>query len=234
MTTTTSSAFALKGSMMTLTIMHLLDPNPTEVDKQLRKTISDTPDLFRNMPIVLDLQNIDDSTQRIDFIELSAVLRDHGLIPVGICNGTETVQQSALMSGLGSLAGIKKSATPSQKPVTPSPTPAVNEHALIIKQPVRSGQRIYAKNTDLIIQSSVSNGAEIIADGNIHVYGSLRGRAIAGAQGYEQARIFCQSLEAELVSIAGNYKLHDKLNIKDATGPIVVWLDEGQLSVDVL
>lgn len=231
MTTLTSTAFTLKGSMMTLTVLHLRDPHPSAVDKQLSKTITETPELFRNMPVVIDLQHLLDYNQSIDFVELSALMREYGLIPVGTCNGNQQLEQAAKMAGLGTLAGVKnqasKSSAASRSKTNKAP---VITHAKIITQPVRSGQRIYAQNTDLIIQSSVSNGAEIIADGNIHVYGSLRGRAIAGAQGYENARIFCSSLQAELISIAGNFKLQDK--IEPTTGPVVVHLADGALTID--
>lgn len=85
------------------------------------------------------------------------------------------------------------------------------EATLVIKQPVRSGQKVYAKGRDLLVLASVSTGAEILADGHIHVYGSLRGRAFAGAQGNEEARIFCTDLQADLVSIAGIYMINDDL-----------------------
>jgi len=211
--------------------MHLLDPTPEAIDRQLSKTITETPELFRNMPIVIDLQKLDDWPEAIDFAELNAPLREYGLIPVGVSNGSEKLQQAARMAGLGSLSGVKKASSAAKK--TPPKAQAESfEPSMIIKQPVRSGQRIYAKGADLIVQASVSNGAEIIADGNIHIYGNLRGRAIAGAQGNKNARIFCQSLQAELVSIAGNYRLNDSLNIDPASGPFVIWLDEEQLTID--
>lgn len=233
MATIASSAFQLKGSMMTLTVMHLVNPNVAAIDKQLGRTITETPDLFRNMPVVIDISKLNELEEQIDFNELCATLREYGLIPVGVCNASDKHQTAARMAGLGSLSGPKKSSATSK---TSSATKATKKAdaltpTMLVTQPVRSGQRIYAKNTDLIIQGSVSNGAEIIADGNIHVYGTLRGRAIAGAQGHQDARIFCKSLQAELISIAGNYKLNDAIDVDPANGPFMIYLEEGQLEI---
>jgi septum site-determining protein MinC len=95
----------------------------------------------------------------------------------------------------------------------------------IVTTPIRSGQQVYAPGGDLIIMASVSAGAEVLADGNIHIYGALRGRALAGVLGDTSARIFCQSLEAELVSIAGNFKVDEDLR-KDH------WKTAAQVSLD--
>jgi septum site-determining protein MinC len=101
----------------------------------------------------------------------------------------------------------------------------------MIYQPVRSGQQIYAKNADLIILSSVSHGAEIIADGSIHVYGALHGRAIAGAQGDQAARIFCKKLDAELISIAGIYLLSDDFKKHQKEIPLQIYLENEKLLI---
>lgn len=230
MTTLASTAFQLKGSMMTLTVMHLINPNVDAIDKQLGRTISETPDLFRNMPVVIDLSKLDEFEEQIDFNEVCATLREYGLIPVGVCNASDKHQTAARMAGLGSLSAGKKPTAPNKKPTAAKKADPFTP-AMIVTQPVRSGQRLYAKNTDLIIQGSVSNGAEIIADGNIHVYGTLRGRAIAGAQGHQGARIFCRSLQAELISIAGNYKLNDAINVNQNDGPFMICLNEEQIEI---
>jgi len=109
-------------------------------------------------------------------------------------------------------------------------------NTMIITQPVRSGQQIYAKDADLIVTSSVSPGAEIIADGNIHVYGALKGRALAGAHGNTTARIFCQELAAELVSVAGHYWLHEDVmtHMKNVKSAVQVFLKDDQLQLVVL
>ncbi|MCD6048253.1 MAG: minC [Gammaproteobacteria bacterium] len=140
-------------------------------------------------------------------------------------------------------------ATPAPVPVTETPVkeevvqPVKTEvspttlaaSTMVITHPVRSGQQIYAKDADLVVISSVSPGAELIADGNIHVYGQLRGRALAGAKGNAAARIFCQDVSAELLSIAGHYWLHEDVmaHIKSKS-PVQIFLKNGQLQISKL
>ncbi len=130
------------------------------------------------------------------------------------------------------------STTESGKTAAPSESPTTNEAkpqtSRIIYQPVRSGQQIYAQNGDLIVLAQVSAGAEILADGNIHVYGPLRGRALAGVRGNTEARIFCQSLEAELVSIAGQYKISEDLQNGNWKKPAQIHLSDEKLTVKPL
>lgn len=117
---------------------------------------------------------------------------------------------------------------------TPNAVEAKPQETRIIYQPVRSGQQVYAQNGDLIVLAQVSAGAEILADGNIHVYGPLRGRALAGVKGNTQARIFCHSLEAELVSIAGQYKISEDLQNESWKKPSQVHLSDETLTVKAL
>ena len=104
---------------------------------------------------------------------------------------------------------------------------------MLISQPIRSGQRIYAKG-DLTILSHVSAGAEIMAEGNIHIYGALRGRALAGVQGNTESRIFCSALEAELVSIAGHYKISEELDEVEKQTPTQIYLQDQALIINTL
>src|SRR5206468_5302718 len=101
----------------------------------------------------------------------------------------------------------------------------------LIMQPVRSGTQIYARSTDLVVTAPVSAGAEIMADGNIHVYAALRGRALAGADGDVEARIFCSRLEAELVSIAGRYLVSEQLPAEQRGFPVQIALVDDQLTI---
>lgn len=204
-------AFELKGSLITLTVLHLLDADINVFTVQLRKHAQKTPNLFKNMPLVIDLQRINHIEQDIDFAAINFHLRDHGLVPVGIRHGSEKQNIAAQEAGLALLSnqhGVSngrahKTAENKSQPEKPT--------SLIITKPIRSGQQVYAKQANLVVIAPVSNGAELLADGCIHVYGVLRGRALAGVMGDQHARIFCQKLEAELVSIAGYYKLHDDI-----------------------
>ncbi len=215
------TAFQLKGSIITVSVLQLLNLDYSTLENQLLELTKKTPQFFEHMPVIIDLQKIP-SHSSINYSEVSALLKAKGLIPVGVINANEKQTKAAIDAGLGILPDTKTHDIPK---ITNK-----IETAKIITQPVRSGQQIYAKDSDLIILSSVSNGAEILADGNIHVYGNLRGRAIAGASGEPKARIFCQHLEAELIAIAGHYKLQEEIDVNH-TEPVQIFLDNDQLRI---
>jgi len=127
-------------------------------------------------------------------------------------------------------------AEPSSKATVPAPAKqaAIGEPGLVQTTPVRSGQQVYAENRDLTVVTAVGAGAEVIADGSIHIYGALRGRALAGAQGNEKARIFCREFHAELVAIAGHYKVLEDLPRELRGKAVQIWLDNGQLNIAAL
>lgn len=224
-----SPAFGLKGNLLTLTVMQLQTADTDAIRQQLQTTVAATPKFFNNMPIVVDLQFLQNNPTAINFNELNTLLREHGLMPVGISNGSEEHQTAATHAGLGTLSQIKKQLAPEKEISKPA-----KPQAKIIKSPVRSGQQVYAKDSDLIILASVSAGAEVLADGHIHVYGPLRGRALAGVQGDDTAQIFCCGLQAELVSIAGQYKLQDSIVVTDPTRPANIYIDKNQLLIKEL
>jgi septum site-determining protein MinC len=118
--------------------------------------------------------------------------------------------------------------------VAAQPGPSASQPGLVQAAPIRSGQQVYADNRDLTVLSAVGAGAEVIADGSIHIYGALRGRALAGAQGFEQARIFCREFHAELVAIAGHYKVSEDVPAALLGKPVQVWLDGDQLRIEAL
>ena len=203
--------FELKGNLFTLSVLHLFKNDMESLVKQLDEKISQVPKFFFGAPIVVNLQNM--PNEHIDFATLKQRLIDLQLNPVGICNGTEEQNTAAKLHKF-SILNYSKDQAAKTKPQSASNTSIIEKEvfvpAQIISGNVRGGQQVYAKNRDLIITGSVSPGAEVIADGNIHVYGTLRGRAIAGAKGQESV-IFCQKLNAEIVSINGNYWLSDSL-----------------------
>lgn len=118
--------------------------------------------------------------------------------------------------------------------VEATPVVPVLKPAKVIMRPVRSGQQVYAEGSDLVVTASVSEGAELLADGNIHVYGTLRGRALAGVKGNNNARVFCQSLDAELVSIAGQFIMHDTVKGECWKKPAQIYLEEDTLRIEAL
>jgi septum site-determining protein MinC len=181
------------------------------------------PDFFDDEFAVIDVGALDAASENIDWPALTALLKSYRLNPVAVRNATPGMESAILAHGL-SLDGSSKPrqevrpeavaeesveeviAEVSPEPAPPALDPAVPVSAMIVDMPVRAGQRIYARGCDLIIMAVVNNGAEVIADGSIHIYAQLRGRALAGASGNTNARIFAMSMEPELVSIAGIYR----------------------------
>ena len=182
------------------------DPNfiPLLVDK-----IAHSPDFFRSAPLVLDVGAIA-AQPPLDLVLLVEHLRQHRLMPVGIQNGTPEWNEAAIAAGLATFGAGSPPRQPVEAPPpagrsTPVAVPAAaprSRPARVISEPVRGGQQIVADG-DLVVTAPVSAGAELAASGHIHVYGTLRGRAFAGIEGDEAALIFCDQLEAELLSIAG-------------------------------
>lgn len=231
---TSQETFKLKASLFTLTTFHLLSPDAQLVHQQLKPLVEQTPRFFQQLPIILDLFSLPTPCGPVDFPAIISCLRAYGLIPVGVRGGSAEQQTLAIQSGLAILANIKtETAETSSKVNAPAPT----HYSKLITQPVRSGQQIYAKNSDLIVIASVSPGAELLADGNIHIYGRLKGRALAGVTGNQHAHIFCQNLEAELVAIAGHYWLSEDLQDLQQTptnGNVQIFLEQERLQIKPL
>ncbi len=190
--------------------------------------------------------------REVSLVSLVNALDELKLVPVGVRNLREARRQEARAAGLGVLRGSSKRAPkPRTEAAAEQPEPKANEAeadrrsgaerrkeasapqptSLVLKLPLRSGQVVYAEQCDAVALSSVNAGAELIADGNIHVYGALRGRALAGAHGNEEARIFVRSLEADLVAIAGCYLRADELPEKLRGKPAQVYLERGEIRV---
>ena len=164
------------------------------------------------MPLVLDFSEYpkDEELQSLPII--IGMLRGYGLLPVGVRGVSKEQQKNAKLLELAIMPRrIKEASKKIDKFTKEQNQIPLGKKSLIIKTPIRSGQRIYAKEADLILLSSVSSGAEVIADGNIHSYGPVKGRILAGMNGNVEAHIFCQELGAELVAIAGRYRIGDKL-----------------------
>ena len=169
-----------------------------------------------------------------EFAEARDILGRHTLTLIGVQNASPAQLQAAAGAGLASFApnAPQPSRRPSREPAASAPpiaTAAIKTR--LVTQPVRSGTQIYARGADLVVTAAVSPGAEIIADGNIHVYGALRGRALAGAGGDADARIFCSRLEAELVSIAGHYLVSEQLPAEQLGFPVQIALVDDRLTV---
>ncbi len=225
--------FELKGSLFTLTVLHLFQLDRTAIERHLVEKIKQAPSFFNNTPVVIDLEGVTDppnGLDGVDFNGLYELLREHGMAPVGIRNGSPELQAVARQARLPVLSD-SRSASTVKKPERTEPLPIRNR---LIHHPVRSGQQLYAADGDLIVLGTISAGAEVIADGNIHIYGALRGRALAGVKGDVETWIFCQSLEAELISIAGRYRISEQLDSTDLGKAVQIHLEDDQLVIDHL
>ena len=235
--------FQLKGGLYPLTALQLLGTNLDLFKVQLENKIKQAPKFFFNAPIVLDLQKIQQPDIIIDFKKLYDILLSLSLIPVGVKGGLPEQLAAAALVGLPTFQDTgKETKEPGNKSLSVKPMQNEKEaeveirgsNTKVINEPVRSGQQIYARGGDLIVLAPVSHGSELLADGHIHVYGPLRGRALAGVTGDQSARIFCQSLEAELVSIAGQYQISEDIDVSNWKLAVDIHLDAGRLQIQAL
>jgi len=204
----------LKGSSFTLSVVHLHDAKPEVIRQALEDKIAQAPAFLRHAPVVINVSDLD---APVNWLQLQQAVSATGLRIVGISGCKDDALKAEIdRAGLPLLNEGKEKAPRPAAPEVATPAPSVEIDTSVTKTrlidlPVRSGQRIYAPNCDLIVTNHVSAGAELIADGNIHIYGNMRGRALAGASGDRDAQIFCTHLAAELVSIAGVYWLSDNI-----------------------
>nr|EPB97729.1 septum formation inhibitor [Pseudomonas plecoglossicida NB2011] len=219
----TASVFQLKGSMLAITVLELGRNDLQALDRQLAAKVAQAPNFFSNTPLVLALDKLPADEGAIDLPGLMRICRHHGLRTLAIrANRIEDIAAAIAIdlpvlppSGARERPLEPEPEVKKSEPAPAPPAPAVAEPEIrptrIITSPVRGGQQIYAQGGDLVVTGSVSPGAELLADGNIHVYGAMRGRALAGIKGNTKARIFCQQMTAEMVSIAGQYKVCEDL-----------------------
>jgi septum site-determining protein MinC len=223
-TATRLEPFRLRGANFNLLVLRLLDHRPEAVVPAIGDQFRRAPGFLRFAPIVLGLEDIQVPPNEMDFPGLIKGLRELEIMPIGTTGGTVEMRNAALSYGLPPVRSVGGKETddialpaapadgaPQAIPAPPPPAakPAAARATMVVDQPVRAGQRIWAEGSDLIITSTVNAGAEVIADGNIHVYGALRGRAIAGGANNMEARVFALNFDPELVSIAGFYAVRE-------------------------
>jgi len=228
----------IKISTVVAIAVILHDAQLPVLDTALKEIIAQTGDYYSEECAVIDVGHID--CNGLDWAALIQLFKTSGFHPVSVRNAPEEFEEQISALGLSIDLGSKtaqfaETAEPAPVPEAPKVSAPVVIHApppMIIDTPVRGGQRIYARGTDLIITAVVNAGAEVIADGNIHVYAPLRGRALAGASGNTAARIFTMSLEAELVSIAGIYRTFENgYPTLSAHAPIQIKLNGDKIDV---
>lgn len=239
-------AVQLSGRMITVTVLRVQDTNLTAIATKLDERLRLAPSLAA-LPAVLDVEALGVQAMQFDLPALVQTLGERDMRLIGVRDSGDPAHALAGASGLAVLRldgpravqrAPEAEAQPAPAPAAsgaPASTPApVATRTLTVTQPVRSGQQVYARGGDLVLLAAVSAGAEVVADGSIHAYGRLRGRAIAGVQGDAGARIYCQRLEAELLAIAGYYRLSEEGDAGASTGPVQVRLDGEALRIEPL
>jgi septum site-determining protein MinC len=250
------TTFEIKSANLPLVALMLKSADLDRLSQELAQRFGDMPEFFDNDPLVVDLSALaadEHVPTALDFSVLSEMLRAYRLQPLAVRGGSEAQMSAAISAGLipAEDAMVQRSAqrsaeadtesraaTPvaaAQNPVAPTPAPG----ALVIDKPLRSGQQVYARGRDLVVMAMVNPGAEVIADGHIHVYAPLRGKAIAGARGNGDARIFALSMAPELISIAGIYRtsenpLPEAVQGKAAQVRLVPGPDGDKLVIDAI
>ena len=228
-------AVEIKIATVVAAVVILRDFDPAAIEAAMREITGGTTDYFDNELALADVSAFDLADSAIDWAALVALFKSHSLNLVAVRGARPEMEQAILAQGLSLDAGVKPRSAAQEEPepapvqaqqaalgpaeLEPAPEPVPQTAApaqsparpsMIVDTPVRSGQRIYARGSDLVVTAIVNPGAELIADGSIHIYAPLRGRALAGASGDATSRIFAMSMEAELVSIAGMYRTFDE------------------------
>jgi septum site-determining protein MinC len=229
-------AFELKDLSLPLVTVVLHQADPAVLADELQQRLGDTPNFFGDDPVVLDLAPLREREEPLAFAELVAALRAHRMRPSLVTGGNAAQMADALVAGLPAAPAEAAPSRPRTveveviREVEVVREVPLHVPTLVVDKPLRSGQQAYAKGGDLIVHAAVNAGAEVLADGNIHVYGPLRGKAIAGSRGNTEARIFTTCLEPELIAIAGVYRTTETPLPKDVAGkPAQVRLVDGVL-----
>lgn len=230
----TKSALEFKGRMLSLTRVRILDADLTAIETQLRSFTRSLGEAAVGLPVIVDADSA------LDLRPILAAMRAAGVQPLAAIDGA--LADAARAAGLvvlpndlvsdAAMRAAPKAEPVVQAPAVPSVTP--RKPTRVVMEPIRSGQQIYAEAADLVVLNTVSPGAEVIADGCVHVYGPLRGRAIAGARGDTQARVFCRRMEAELLAVAGIYAVADQMQGALRGLAVQAYLQDGRLKIDKL
>lgn len=235
----------LKSLNYSLLVVTIENENYSLLSEELNKKRIMAPEFFHHAPVVAHIKN---AIAHLDFLQIRNIVTEHGFILAGVSGELSEQQKNTLHSEQIAILRSSKKQVSREIVIDDKLTdPSVDENKVetatfvanevktkIFTGRVRSGQQIYAKECDLVINGDVGAGAEVIADGNIHIYGTLRGRALAGAMGDKTASVFCRALAPELVSIAGVYKLSDALPPEYISKSCIVALQDEQLELQRL
>ena len=249
---TSRTSFDLKSASLPVVAVVLKTTDAAVLTAELALRMADAPDFFANDPVMIDLTPVREVPGPLDFAAIVALLRSHRTVPVAVRGGNAEQMQAALAAGLTAAPEaapvrterrqVASTSVPVPEILPGAPeveavreVPVAGPGTVVIDKPLRSGQQVYARGADLVVLAMVSFGAEVIADGSIHVYAPLRGRAMAGARGNTNARIFTTCMEPQLVSIAGIYRTTEVAIADDILGkPAQVRLDGEKLLIERL
>lgn len=249
--TPTADACDLRFGQVGIACVRVRRVDAAALCDELERRVRAAPQMFSRAAVVLDLGHLLDLPDDGAVDALLEAVRSAGMLPVGLAYGTSATEALAKRMGLPLIAKFRAAYEPAAASATPArpepvaPAQPVPQPEPILSAPaagspqgaqhhagaVRSGQQVYARERDLIVTGAVANGAEVIADGNIHIYGGLRGRAMAGAQGDEKARIFVSDFRAELVAIAGQYRVFEQIPVELEGQSVQCWLEDDKLMI---
>jgi septum site-determining protein MinC len=230
--------FVIRFGPVGLAQMRVTTLDAAAIHAEVLSRINSAPQLFERTAVCIDLGELEQVPIASEIREVMDAVKRAGMLPVALARGNEIVDALARELDLPVVAQVravsKQSAEmqPKAEPAKPSPTMDLDSQGALAQlhhQPVRSGQRVYARNRDLVVTAAVGAGAEVMADGCVHVYGTLRGRALAGARGEITARVFCHEFSAELVSIAGVFRVFETIPKELAGKPVQAWLSGDDL-----
>lgn len=218
----------LKADFFPMTVLKLQSNDVPSISKELSQVQTTAPNYFNNAPVVIDVSTLTEH-QSLDLRQLRETLLQLNMKPIGIRGLDKQCESQAAHHGFTILKHNEHKSSSTTKKAKPKPS----QQTKIITKPIRAGTQVYAKDADLIVMAAVNAGAECIADGNIHIYGPLRGRAMAGANGHTDCHIFCQQLDAELLSIAGRYLVKDNMQLPKTQQPMLhVFVQNDQLTIE--
>jgi septum site-determining protein MinC len=226
-----STAVDIRYGQMGLVQVRIRTTDPGAILDELTGRIATAPDFFRRTAVCLDLSALKGAPDVAEVRSVIDAIRRGGMLTIGLAGDAAQLEALSTALSMPILSGFRapRSPAPPVQAAQPAPAPAEPADsgfaALIQHQTVRSGQRIYARGRDLVVTAGIGAGAEVMADGCVHIYGSLRGRAMAGARGELTARVFCQEFHAELVSIAGVFRVFEAIPAELAGHPVQAWLE---------
>jgi septum site-determining protein MinC len=226
-----ASAIELRYGQIGLLQGRLRSTDPGALLDELSGRIATAPQFFQQTALCLDLGALAEEPDAATVRVVIDTVRRAGMITVGLAEGPPNVAELGKALSLPVLSGFRGAGAARAAGVAPRPVETKVEPTVGLQhaQPVRSGQRVYARDRDLIVTAMVGAGAEVMADGCVHVYGALRGRAMAGVRGDATARVFCQEFRAELVAIAGVFRVFETLPPELAGQSVQAWLSDDEL-----